>query len=139
MAHRGASKWAAVAFYTLFSLPPILVLAISLAGYFFGEEAAQGKIVMQMQALMGLNSGQVINALLASAHNPESSVMASSIATLLLLISTARAFVELKESLDEIWACRKLENNFYQQDITNSAFMLCSLVASARYTPLHPK
>lgn len=103
MAHRGARKGAAVAFYTLFSMTPILVLAIAVAGNFFGEEAAQGKIIAQMQALVGPNGAQAINALLVAARNPESSVMASAIATVLLLLGTTSVFVELKDSLDEIW------------------------------------
>jgi membrane protein len=47
--HRGASKGAALAFYTLFSTTPILVLAIAVAGYFFGAEAAQGEIIAELQ------------------------------------------------------------------------------------------
>ena len=49
LAHRAASKGAAVAFYTLFSMTPILVLTIAVASYFFGAEAAQGEIIAQMQ------------------------------------------------------------------------------------------
>jgi membrane protein len=109
MAHRGARKGAAVAFYTFFSMTPILVLAIAVAGRFFGEEAAQGKIIAQMQALVGINGAQAINALLAAARNPESSVMASAISTVLLLLGTTSVFVELKDSLDEIWGTDKIQ------------------------------
>src|SRR5664279_4565492 len=105
LAHRAASKGAAVAFYTLFSMTPILVLAIAVAGYFFGAEAAQGEIIAQMQALVGPNGAQAINAVLAAARNPESGVTASAIATLLLLLGTTSVFVELKDSLDEMWGC----------------------------------
>src|SRR5664279_1653803 len=86
LAHRAASKGAAVAFYTLFSMTPILVLTIAVAGYFFGAEAAQGEIIAQMQALVGPNGAQAINAVLAAARNSESGVIASIIATLLSLI-----------------------------------------------------
>ena len=88
LAHRAASKGAAVAFYTLFSMTPILVLSIAVAGYFFGAEAAQGEIIAQMQALVGPNGAQAINALLAAARNTESGVIASVIATFLLLLGT---------------------------------------------------
>jgi membrane protein len=70
LAHRAASKGAAVAFYTLFSLTPILVLAIAVAGYFLGTEAAQGEIIAQMQALIGPNGAAAFNALLAAARIP---------------------------------------------------------------------
>lgn len=107
LAHRAASKGAAVAFYTLFSMTPILVLTIAVAGYFFGAEAAQGEIIAQMQALVGPNGAQAINAVLAAARNSESGVIASVIATLLLLLGATSVFVELKDSLDEMWGTDK--------------------------------
>ncbi|CCE24232.1 YihY/virulence factor BrkB family protein [Methylotuvimicrobium alcaliphilum] len=107
LAHRTASKGAAVAFYTLFSMTPILVLTIAVAGYFFGAEAAQGEIITQMQALVGPNGAQAISAVLAAAHYSESGVIASVIATLLLLLGATSVFVELKDSLDEMWGTDK--------------------------------
>ncbi|MGZ8955556.1 MAG: YihY/virulence factor BrkB family protein [Methylovulum sp.] len=107
VAHRAASKGAAVAFYTLFSMTPILILAIAVAGYFFGAEAAQGEIIAQMQALVGPNGAQAINALLAAARNSESGVIASVIATFLLVLGTTSVFAELKDSLDEMWEADK--------------------------------
>lgn len=107
LAHRTASKGAAVAFYTLFSMTPILVLTIAVAGYFFGAEAAQGEIITQMQALVGPNGAQAISAVLAAAHYSESGVIASVVATLLLLLGATSVFVELKDSLDEMWGTDK--------------------------------
>ncbi|MGZ4955047.1 MAG: YihY/virulence factor BrkB family protein [Methylobacter sp.] len=109
LAHRAASKGAAVAFYTLFSMTPILILAIAVAGYFFGAEAAQGQIIAQIQTLVGPNGAQAINALLAAARNPDSRVTASVIATLILVLGTTSVFVELKDSLDEMWEVNKAQ------------------------------
>ena len=53
MAHRAASKGAALAFYTLFSLAPILVLVIAVAGFFYGAEAAQGQLLSELRGLVG--------------------------------------------------------------------------------------
>ena len=75
--HRAGSKGAALAFYTLFSLAPILVLAIAGAGHFFGTEAAQGEIVAQVQGLVGPNGAQAIQALLAAARDPASGRLAT--------------------------------------------------------------
>lgn len=105
--HRGASKGAALAFYTLFSLTPILILVIAVAGYFFGDEAAQGQIINQIQGLVGRNGAQAIQALLAAARDPSASLMATIIATILLIIGATSVFTELKGSLDEIWGGRK--------------------------------
>lgn len=101
--HRGASKGAALAFYTLFSLTPILVLAIAVAGYFFGEDAARGEIMAQIQGLTGPNAAQAIQALLAASRDPDSGRLATLIASGLLLIAATTVFAELKVSLDELW------------------------------------
>ncbi|MCK9387212.1 MAG: YihY/virulence factor BrkB family protein [Sulfuritalea sp.] len=105
--HRAASKGAALAFYTLFSLTPILVLAIAVAGYVFGDEAAQGEIVAQVQGLVGPNGAQAIQALLAAARNPASGLVATLIASVLLLLGATSVFAELKGSLDELWGIGK--------------------------------
>jgi membrane protein len=101
--HRGASKGAALAFYTLFSLTPILVLAIAMAGYFFGAEAAQGEIVDQVRDLVGPNGALAIQALLAAAQDPASGRVATLVASVLLLLGATSVFAELKGSLDELW------------------------------------
>jgi membrane protein len=101
--HRAGSKGAALAFYTLFSITPILILAIAGAGYFFGAEAAQGEIIAQIEGLVGHNGAQAIQALLAGARDPVSGLAATMIAIVLLLVGAASVFVELKGSLDELW------------------------------------
>jgi len=101
--HRAGSKGAAVAFYTLFSLAPILVLAIAGAGYFFGAEAARGEIIAQMEGLVGHAGAQVLQALLADARDPAAGLAATLIASVLLLVGATSVFVELKGSLDELW------------------------------------
>jgi membrane protein len=101
--HRASSKGAALAFYTLFSMTPILVLAIAFAGYVFGVEAAQGEIVAQIQGLVGPNGAKAIQALLAAARDPESGRVATLIAFALLLVGATSVFAELKGSLDEMW------------------------------------
>jgi membrane protein len=101
--HRGGSKGAALAFYTLFSMMPILILAIAGAGYFFGAEAAQGEIIAQVEGLVGHNGAQAIQALLAGARDPASGLAATMVASILLLVGASSVFVELKGSLDELW------------------------------------
>jgi len=101
--HRASSKGAALAFYTLFSLAPILILAIAGAGYFFGAEAAQGEIIEQVEGLVGHNGAQAIQAMLVGARDPASGLAATIIASVLLLVGATSVFVELKGSLDELW------------------------------------
>jgi membrane protein len=101
--HRAGSKGAALAFYTLFSMTPILILAIAGAGYFFGAGAAQGEIIAQIEGLVGRNGAQAIQALLAGARDPSSGLVATLLAGVLLLVGATSVFVELKGSLDELW------------------------------------
>src|SRR6187399_3335223 len=103
IAHRADSKGAALAFYALFSLTPILVMAIAVAGYFFGEKAAQGDIFAEVAGLVGPNGAQAIQALLLAARNPASGFVATIVAGVLFVVAATTVFVELKSSLDELW------------------------------------
>jgi membrane protein len=102
--HRAASKGAALAFYTMFSIAPVLVLVIAIAGVFYGAEAAQGQLLTQLRGLVGEQGAAAIQAVLAGARNHDSGRVASLIAGALLLFGATTAFAELKDSLDEIWA-----------------------------------
>ncbi|BBB68627.1 membrane protein [Undibacterium sp. YM2] len=101
--HRAASKGAALAFYTLFSMAPILVLVLAIAGFFYGQQAAQGQLFHQLQTLVGHTSAEAIQAMLAGARNEDEGRLATIIASVLLLVGATSVFAELKESLDEIW------------------------------------
>jgi membrane protein len=103
MAHRAASKGAALAFYSLFSLAPILVLVIAVAGFFYGREAAQGQLLNELRGLVGPQGAETIQAILAGAQNKDSGLFATIIASVLLVVGATSAFSELKDSLDEIW------------------------------------
>lgn len=101
--HRDASRGAALAFYTLFSMTPILILSIAIAGYFFGTEAAQGQIIHQIQSLVGPNGAEAIQALLAAARDPEAGLWATAVALVLLIVGATSVFTELKGTLDDLW------------------------------------
>jgi len=101
--HRSSTNAAALAFYTLFSMTPILMLAVAVAGYFFGAQAAQGEIIGQIQGLVGPSGAQAVQALLASARNPVTGLVATISAIVLLLVGMTSVFAELKDSLDGIW------------------------------------
>ncbi len=101
--HRASSKGAALAFYTLFSMTPILMLAIAIVGFFFGTQAAQGEIIGQIRGLVGPNGAEAIQALIAAARNPASGLVATLTALVLLFVGATSVFSELKDSLDEMW------------------------------------
>ena len=101
--HRAASKGAALAFYTLFSMAPILLLVIAIAGFFYGTDAVQGEILAQLRGLVGAQGAEAIQLILAGASNHEQGRLATLIASALLLFGATSVFAELKASLDEIW------------------------------------
>lgn len=101
--HRAPSKGAALAFYTLFSLAPVLVLVIAVAGFFYGAEAAQGQLLDQLRGLVGPQGAETIQAILAGARDRESGRFATIVASVLLVVGATTVFAELKDSLDEIW------------------------------------
>ena len=101
--HRGGSMGAALAFYTLFSLAPILVLVLAIAGWFYGPQAAQGELFAQLRGLVGNQGAEAIQLVLAGARSKEEGRLATLIAGALLLFGATTVFAELKASLDAIW------------------------------------
>ncbi|MET3131562.1 membrane protein [Oxalobacteraceae bacterium GrIS 1.11] len=101
--HRASSKGAALAFYTLFSIAPILILVIAIAGFFYGTEAARGELLLQLRALVGAQGAETIQLVLAGASNHDEGRLATLVATALLLFGATSVFAELKASLDDIW------------------------------------
>jgi len=104
---RASSKGAALAFYTLFSMAPMLLVVIALAGAVFGRDAAQGAIFSQLRALFGSDGARAIAALIASARDPAKGMLATGMAFLLLMIGATSVFAELKGSLDDIWQAHR--------------------------------
>lgn len=95
---------AAVAFYTLFSLAPLVIVAIMIAGVVFGEAAAAGQLVERLEWIVGRSAGQVLEAAIASAHRPNSGVLATLVSVLVSLFAATGVFNELGKALDEVWA-----------------------------------
>ncbi|BAU64131.1 ribonuclease BN [Stanieria sp. NIES-3757] len=99
-----ASRLAAsLAYYTIFSLSPLLIIAISIAGSIFGEEAARGEIVGQIKGLVGTNGAEVIETAIQNANQPDISNIASTISIVVLLFGASGVFAELQEALNLIW------------------------------------
>lgn len=97
------SMGAALAYYTLFSLAPLLLIVISVAGLVFGQDAARGEIESQLRGLMGEQGASAVQALLASVDQPTEGVAATVVGIVLLLIGATTVFGELQDSLDRIW------------------------------------
>src|SRR5580658_6954394 len=89
---------AALAFYTLFSLAPILVVAVSVAGFVFGKEAAQGEIAQQFQGLMGTQGATAIEIIIQSTNRPALGAFATTLGLFAILVGASGAFNELQDA-----------------------------------------
>jgi membrane protein len=95
---------AALAFYTAFSLSPLLVIVVAVAGLIFGPDAARGQIAEQVSGMVGEQGGKFVQDILANASNePGSGVGAMLISFALLLFTASGVFVELQDALNNVW------------------------------------
>ena len=97
------SMGAALSYYTVFSLAPLLLIVVSVAGLVFGEEAVRGELFAQLQGLMGADAAKAIQDLLASVNKPAKGVFATLIGIVLLVFGATTVFGELQDALDRIW------------------------------------
>ncbi|MGH8298470.1 MAG: YihY/virulence factor BrkB family protein [Steroidobacteraceae bacterium] len=111
--HHASRIGAALAFYTVFSLGPILLLAVAVAGFFFGQGTARGEIYQQISYLIGTKAAAEVQMVLVHAHRPAAGVVATAISVLTLLLSADTALVELKSGLDEIWGVPAAGRQWY--------------------------
>ena len=104
---------AALAFYTLFSLAPVLIVTVSLAGVVFGDRAAQGEIVRQFQGLIGTQGAIAIETIIQSTNRPALGVFATTFGVLAIFIGASGAFNELQDALDMIWKVDNRTKSFW--------------------------
>ena len=94
---------AALAYYTLFSITPLLLIVISVAGIWFGPDAARGEIFGQLQGLVGSEGAAAIQALLQSVNRPAGGVVGTLVGVIVMLVGATTVFAELQDALDRIW------------------------------------
>ena len=94
---------AALAFYAIFSLAPLLLIVIAIAGSVFGQEAAQGEIIGQIQGLVGEESAKAIQSMIEEARKPAAGIIATVVAIVLLFLGATGVFAQLQEALNIIW------------------------------------
>lgn len=140
---------AALAYYTLFSLAPVLIVAIAVAGLAFGPEAVRGEIVGQIEGLVGRQGAKAVQAMLEGAAKPSSSIPATVIGVITFFIGATGAFLELQHDLDAIWRVKPKASQHFVQALVKQrlisfglvlgfAFLLLtSLVVSAALAAVH--
>ncbi len=133
---------AALAYYTIFSIAPLLIIVIAVVGAVFGEEAARGEIVRQIQGLVGRQGAELIETAIQNANQPQTGTIASIISIAVLLLGATGLFIELQDALNTIWEVKPKPgrgvNNMVRQRALSFAMvlgigflLLVSLVISA--------
>jgi membrane protein len=118
---------AALAFYAVLSIAPLLVLSVGIAGLVFEHKAVTGQIIYQFQHLIGYEGGKIIQALVLDAAKPARGVFAGAVGVLMLLFGASGFFLELRASLNMVWAV-KPEDSDGLVTIVRERFFSFSLV-----------
>jgi membrane protein len=97
------SRGAAIAFYTVTSIGPVLLIVVAIAGLAFGQDAARGTIVNQLSGLMGQQSAELLQNAIRSASGKSSGIWASALGAITLLVTASGVFGEMQSALNAIW------------------------------------
>ncbi|MBA3592869.1 MAG: YihY/virulence factor BrkB family protein [Pseudomonadota bacterium] len=97
------SMGAAISYYTVFSIAPLLIIVIAVAGMLWGRDAVQGEIVAQLTGLIGKDGAIGVQALIESANKPAKGVFATLISVAVLVVGATTVFAELQSALDRVW------------------------------------
>jgi membrane protein len=100
---KAARLGAALAYYMVFSLPAMLIIVIAIVGVVFGRQAAEAKIILQIQGLVGKEGADLIQTMIESASQPRASLIATIVGVVTLLVGGLGAFGQLQDALNTIW------------------------------------
>ncbi len=103
LSHSLSKEGAALAYYSLFSLGPLMLIAISVAGLVFGEDAVRGRLSAQLASLLGEQGAKGVESLLAGVGQPHEGVLASLVGVVTILIAAVTVVVQLKDALNLVW------------------------------------
>lgn len=137
---------AVIAYYTLFSLPSLLVIIISTAGYFFGREAVQNQITGEIGQFIGQGTSEAIETMISNAFLEGGSIFTMIFGLAMLIFGATGAFFQLKRAMNKIWGVREKKENFkrmildrvisFGMIIAIGFMLIVSLVISALVTAL---
>jgi len=112
--HKDARLGAALAYYSIFSVGPLIVIAIAVAGFVFGQEAVRGEVGTQMRSLLGETGAQAIQSMLADASRPRQGLYATIFGVVTLLFAAVGVVVQLKDALNTVWGVDNQKGGTWQ-------------------------
>ena len=129
IAHKDALQGAALAYYSVFSVGPLMVIAVGIAGLAFGPEAARGEVQGQLSGMVGQPAADAIDSMLASANKPEQGLLATVIGTAVLLFSALGVVVQLKDAFNTVWEVDEKKISGVWQFIRTYLMSLAAVIA----------
>jgi membrane protein len=112
--HKDARLGAALAYYSIFSIGPVIVIAIAVAGLLFGQEAVRGEVSSQIRGLLGDTGAQAVQSMLADASRPRSGVVATILGIGALIFAAVGVVVQLKDALNTVWEVESKKGGVWQ-------------------------
>ena len=146
-AHEAPQLGAALAFYSILSLAPLLILVLAMVGLAFGQSGAQSQIIGQIESMIGKDGGDAVRAIIEHAHRPAAGAVASVIGIITLLFGASGVFGELHGALNNMWDVKPRSGGAIWEKIREKIFsfgmvlaggflLLVSLVLSAALSAL---
>lgn len=146
IAHGALSRGAAISFYTVTSMSPILLIVVAVAGLAFGQEEARNSIVGELRGVMGPQSAELVQSVLAGASDPASGIAATTFGLLMIIATASGVFGEMQAALNQIWEAEPPQGTLFSMVRARVAslglvaalgfLLIVSLTASAALTAL---
>lgn len=146
IAHGALSRGAAISFYTVTSMSPILLIVIGVAGLAFGQAEARNSIIGELRGVMGPQSAELVQSILASASDPASGIAATTFGLLMVIATASGVFGEMQAALNQIWEAKPPQGTLFSMVRARVAslglvaalgfLLIVSLTASAALTAL---
>lgn len=120
---------ASLSYYTVFSLGPLLIIIISLAGVFYGKEAVQGEIYNQINGLVGSEAAEQIQHIIANIQQTEQGMLAAIIGAAVLILGATGVFIEMQDSINYIWSVKAKPKKGWLKFIMNRVLSFSLIVS----------
>jgi len=128
-AHDSTSESAALAFYTVSSLAPLLLIVVTVAGALFGADAVRGRIVHQFEGLLGRDQAGLVQTILTQAKSDPASGPAAIGSAILLIVGASAVFAQLQQSLNRIWEVEPKPGHFLKDFLRKRLLSFAILIA----------
>ena len=112
VAHGALSRGAAIAFYVVTSLAPVLLIVVAIAGLAFGDDAVRGNLMRELSGVFGQQGGELVENLLARSSDKSTGAAASAFGVLMILVTASGVFGEMQTALNRIWEVEALDLPF---------------------------